>query len=80
MAPNGDFHEIHVKRPNWHLLWEWDREATEKALQSIYRMHIVDKEIGTHNRHDAGDGADDCCISMSGGQFIYALELSLMGV
>jgi len=73
MSPNGDFHEIHVHKPNWELFWEWDQCKTKEILKNIYKWHIVDKSDGKHNRHDMGDGFNPCCISMSAGQFIYAL-------
>ena len=66
------YHEIHINRPRWQLMYEVDRDATLRELEALWKWHVVDKKTGEHNRH--GDGEHGHDFAMSGGEFIYALS------
>ena len=71
-SPNGDPHEMAVKAPVWEMLWKLNSEAVRSEIEYIRKMHIVDHETGLYNRHDGEE--TPCCISIAGGQFIYAFS------
>ncbi|MBN2054772.1 hypothetical protein JW905_07610, partial [bacterium] len=70
----GFHHEIHVNRPRWDLMWELDADAVRTVVDAIWQWHVVDKELGDHNRH--GDGKPGCDFAMSAGEFMYALGMA----
>lgn len=70
-SPNGNFHEIHINLPRWAALWQVDRAATQRELESIWKWHVIDKSTGEFNRH--GDGHRGCDFAMCGGEMVYAL-------
>ena len=67
-----NYHEIHVFRPRWDLLWEGNPATTQDEIEFIWKYHITDKATGEHNRHGNLHSTQILPFAMSGGEFIYA--------
>lgn len=40
--------------PAWKLLWDTDSNATRRQIEAMWEWHVVDKDMGRHNRYDTG--------------------------
>ena len=51
-------HEILVRHPLWDQMYRINPQAVKEEVDTIWDLHIRDKEVGRHNRHDkAGEGS-----------------------
>ena len=54
---DGDVHEMHyVTVPVWNRMWAVNPSAVQTEIEQIWERHVVDKNTGQINRHDAPGG------------------------
>lgn len=64
-------HEILIYLPEWEHMQRISPHEVRKAIDGIWRWHVVDKATGMHNRHDDARKGHD--FAFSGGSFTLAL-------